>query len=511
VRTGPHVKVVTGITSNYRGGWEPLMTGYIAELLALASTEDGDQWTLMKDPGRIPVLRLKDKTTVHWTVHCGQPGVEHDLTRDFATGHNVYYGEGITEDNCRWRNAIYPQMNPDDAPVWDGTVYTPGNVYDDTFGIFKTKIISKGFHVAEDNTYHASEESEIRRLQTSYGGLVTGLIAAQTWAGTFDPGANGGNLTAGVIYPIAFSPEVLLSLYSGNGISRVDNPNYDPAVIRHERYINFGTGVSLPDATRSAQDLHGRFYPADWLGTITLKIDPEEGHRFTIKAGQNILLKGHMDTDRMFHIARCEIDPEAGTATLTVDEAGRDALTLVEIQQRNKENSKPSWRQEKKYRNSRETEDRTAVWDCENGSGIIPRHGTYRELWNVLTIPCAAGGTIVRTDFQTDIPARFCIGIFDRPITHSTLASLGSPLDEDYWNQFTDDYGLIIAWGGDQQAGGYWPGSEFDDDPLTGRLVDDSSWYFESTRPPWLWVAIWVESPTANYIKGHLYPGTFSG
>jgi peptidoglycan hydrolase-like protein with peptidoglycan-binding domain len=476
---------------------------YIADLLAIATEDNGDQWTVMKNAGKVPVFKKKDLTTTHWTVVIGQPGVTHDLSRNHTEAPNAFYGEGI-HNNCRWRNAVYPHVRPDDAPPWPGDSYYPGNTYDSNLTLFKRTISERGFNVAVDNVYHASEEPEIKRFQGSYGGLQSGIIAAQTWAGAFQPGTDAGSLSGGHFLPLVFD-ESYPWVRQGNG--SVFNPNYDPKKILREHYINWGADTHLWTAAASSKSLKEREYPADYIGSITLASDPQEGHRFEIKAGQNILLKSHHGTNRKFHIARAEVDVEGGTVTLQVDEGGRDALTLAEIKKRNTEFGTPTYRQDRVYRNSRAIEDRYPTWDCEVGSGVVPRHGIFRNLWNVLKLPFAAGGEIVRTEFSTDFPSRFAVAVFDRPVTHNTMKSYGnSPLDEGYWDGFGD--GLVIAWGGEGQAAGYYPGRESDEDPKTGVLVDDSTWYYESYHAPWLWVAIWCED--TNYVTGRFYPGTFN-
>lgn len=265
----------------------------------------------------------------------------------------------------------------------------------------------------------------------------------------------------------------------------------------------------MKDGKKSAKGSLHRSWPPDYIGEITLKADPREGSRFEIKAGQNIRLLGHRGVNRLMHIAHADVAFDRGTVRLTVDEAGRDALTLSEIRQRNKENASPSWKRDRQYRNSHATEDRINTWDCEVGTGIIPRHATYQNLWNVLRLPLAAGGNIVRSEFFLDTPARFSVGVFDYEVTHNYMRSHGAtPLTEGYWDTFGD--GLIIAWGGKDQAAGYYPGSESEDDSLTGTHIDNASWYFHSKQSPWIWLAIWVQSPAVNYFHGRLFPGTFS-
>lgn len=88
----------SGLTTRSTGSWEPVLTGHIQTLLSTMYSPEGDQWTLMKARGRQPVLKVRnpkrfaDETTL--VVFTGQPGVEVSATRDFTQSANVIYGAG---------------------------------------------------------------------------------------------------------------------------------------------------------------------------------------------------------------------------------------------------------------------------------------------------------------------------------------------------------------------------------------------------------------------------------
>ena len=108
---------VTGIMTRQRGAWGQRLTGGAQDMLALATVDDGStQWTIHKRPGRVPVIELKDRTTIQWTVAAGTPGVLLRISDDAATAVNTYYGEGIDPEGCIWRNSKYPNLRMDDAP-----------------------------------------------------------------------------------------------------------------------------------------------------------------------------------------------------------------------------------------------------------------------------------------------------------------------------------------------------------------------------------------------------------
>lgn len=106
----------TGIEVRARGGYEPIITGYIANLLALAQTASA-KWTVQCED-RTPVMVQKNTSTTHWTIQAGGRGVKLDLTCDHYSGKvNQFYGEGIDDANCHWRNTRY-MYDYSQALVW---------------------------------------------------------------------------------------------------------------------------------------------------------------------------------------------------------------------------------------------------------------------------------------------------------------------------------------------------------------------------------------------------------
>lgn len=505
-----------GLRTRSGGSWDPLITGYIQGLLDQCTYLDViglRQWTLVMEDYR-PVLRPKNLDTVSWTMRCGQPGITHSLTRDLSMMPTTIYGEGVNPDQCHWRNTKYPNLRTDDAPIFPGTILNPGHSGDGV-AEYEQELYNNGYGVTVDDYYDPDEEVVIGQFQSDAGIQVDGVVGPQTWAAIFDTGSNGGDLTGAFFMPLYTDGRVQKWTYNASGGITGEQSVFDPEFVRVERHENMGNYITKDEgyvsAYHEARRDGGEELEAGYVGTFTLRLDPNEGSRFEIREGQNFLLQGHRGVDRLFHISQVDVDWEGQSVTLTVDTRARDQMTLAAILDRERENHDPARRKKMQYRNSKMIEDRRAQWDCENGSGLIPRHGTYAGLWNVLRIPAGELGTIVRTEFTVDEPAPFSVAVFDRPTTHSVLTSHGAPTDEGYWDSFPEDTGLIIAWGGSGQMAGYYPQQETSDDEAepepTGRMVDDSSWYYQTSFPPWLWVAIWVESPTVNYIQGQLTAG----
>jgi hypothetical protein len=88
----------TGFTTRNTGSWDNLLTGFVQTLLSIMYTEDGGQWTVKKETGRTPVLKIRPEITSPnaETLHVwyGAPSVELSLSRDFTQSTNVIYGAG---------------------------------------------------------------------------------------------------------------------------------------------------------------------------------------------------------------------------------------------------------------------------------------------------------------------------------------------------------------------------------------------------------------------------------
>lgn len=466
------------------------------------------QWTLLKHPGRQLEMRVKDTWNTHWTVSVGTPGVTHTLSRDWTQLPNVYFGEGVNRYNCRWRNTKYPNIHPDDAPVWPGYEFsTTVNNTSAAVTTWQQGMKDRGWEINVDGVYSAGDERLCRQVQAQWGIEVDGEVGAQTWAATFQVGQGAGDASNAYYAPLAILPEVEPFIYDNSGAIQGANPYFDKNTVRVETYENYGEGINKGDSTISARSRLKKDtqYPG-WYGTIVLKTDPEEGSRFDIRAGENILYKNYRGEDVKLHISAARISPGDMSVTLTVDSNSRDAMTLANILMREKETNDPGSIRTRRASAAKQSEDRTVVWDCENGAGVIPRHGITGGLWNVLKIPVGEFGEVVQTDIRNEATAAMSAAIFDRPITANELAALGSPSDEDYWKNFPEYKGLIISWGGFENMAGYYPGRQSDEDPKTGVLIDRASWVYWTTEAPWIWVALWCEQTT--WIEGRLYPGT---
>lgn len=521
--------VTTGIEIQQRGSSDSYVLGRVQELLALGVTSAGNQWTVIDDDGRRDLtIRLKDLTTVDWTVRAGTRGISIRLRKDATEHANALYGRWVAPDGRAGANWKFPYAHPDTAPAYPNT--DPGDTLtlgdndadtDSGDGVttWQTRANDLGFRVTVNGTLGADDIDAVEDIQRKYRILVDGIIGPQTWAATFAIGSNVGDLTAYRL-PLIVADEVEPWRYGANGAIVGDNDDYDPTVLRVERDIDFGAGITRKRATAMCKAEYARSGTPKWVGTITLRTDPVEGPKWLVRAGENIRVQSWAGGSPLLHIARVQSSIRQGTVTLTVDEGARDAVTVGAILERDRQTVRdPARRPGSRSRRSTVQPDTIIEFDDESPCGRIPKCALYGDLWTVLRIPMAQSGTIVKTWATTYGPAsKFAMAVFGRKVTASTLVSLvGNPLAtpgggySGPWDEHADDLedlGLIEAWGQKDQACGYYPGND-GATSLTGRHVDKGSLSFEVLDPPWAYVAFYAD--ISCWIRGRflLAPGEF--
>lgn len=504
--------VTTGIRTSVAGGNEPLLTGWLANILATA-VDGKKQWTVALE-NRRPVLKLKSTTSTDWTVRAGQAGVAVDLGSDAAEGVNCIYGSGVNPDGGRWRNAKYPNWKPDDTPPFPN--WAPvrsirvGHRDSDTDSGTGVSDYQRKAGMPVTGYFSAANAAETKRQQRRMGILPDGIPGPQTWAATFATGSNTGSLDGAFQAPLAVATEVEPRLYGPDGDDLGPNPDYDPDVLRVERVINYGQGVTRAEGARNARSVLARDSDPGLAGTVTFdRVDPEQMHRYQLRAGSNGVVRGHRGQDVRLHVAG--VSKRGQTVTLTVDSKARDYPTLQAVLERDRQATDPARTARLRLLQGQVSTDRPE-YDAESPAGRIPRHAVHGGLWNVLRIPMGDHGRVVRTEFRTTGPAqRFSVAVFGKAVTANQLAArVGNPLtaSENPWDKDLGDLGLLQSYGWNKQPAGYWPGTYSNPDgesasPVTGRLVDDTSWDYTSERSPWLWVAVIAASP--GLIEGRLY------
>jgi len=510
-RTQKMAKVTTGIARSVAGGWEPTMTGFVQELLATA-LKDGRQWTVTCAE-RTPVLARKNTTTVDVDVRFGQRGITVDIQADSTDWTNAIYAEGVAPDGGRWMNWKYPNWHPDDTPRYPfaspSRWITVGMRDADTDTGNGVSVWEAKMGLPVDGYYSQSDANACGRMQERLGILRDRVIGPQTWAATFDTGANTGTLDGAFIAPLASSPKVEPRRLGPDGDDLGANSAYDASILRIEDKVNFGQGYTKAQATPIIREMLARSITPGWAGSITFTMDPPQMSRFAIREGMNVKVRGIHGQDLLLHVTQVDVASEQ--VRITVDSKARDYPTVQAMATADRNATDPAKLAINRLLKGAVQTDR-ATFDAESPGGRMPKHAVNGGLWDVRRIPLGVFGTVVRTDWYTSSPTRFSLAVFGKPVTAAQLlAWVGDPLtaDEDPWEDDSlEDKGLLQAWGWRDQPAGYWPKTYWNHTgaravPVTGRLVDDASWEFASARAPWVWVAMMTAADC--YAWGRFY------
>jgi peptidoglycan hydrolase-like protein with peptidoglycan-binding domain len=543
-RLSPMVSTATGITIRQNGSWESRLAA-IQETLAHSTSDDGtNQYSLMLAPGRVPTLTLKDKSTVNWTVTPGTPGIDIDIKKDTTAAPTTIYGRGTAPDpaisvlaNRGFANLKIPGYDPSGGVVSfcfsNPALYlTLGNTdatttSGDGVTLTQRRLNTIGRRTTVNGTYDTATQKQITNFQANAGLLVDGLVGAQTWAALFAIGANASSWDQASYFPFAWNPATEPYLYNGDG--SINKPNtgvYNPNILRVEKLVSMADGTSKKDTEAFLKKLLLRDGTAVWTGTIVLDgIDPEEGSRWAIKAGQNIKVKKLQGIDQLFHIVNVNKDFTSGMVTLTIDVIGRDLMTLDAIAQRKRDAYSPAYRSGAKFKQT-QLASTNPVIDSEL-TGWIPKHSVPKNLWTVVQVPLGASETIVKVEIDAYVSSTsgahantsFCQAYFAGPVTPAwLLANIGDP------NTYRADgttapfsgpesvmlqlaqMGWIDTLGMPGAIAGYWPYKYGVNGALpTGKeRVNNLSKQFESFQPPYIWVATWSVD-TAAVFQGRIY------
>jgi hypothetical protein len=491
----------SGFSTRNTGGWDNWLTSFVADLLAVMWIDDksgvtpGNQWTLLMDPGRKPVLRPRDRQrTPDFEFWYGTPGMKvTGLSKDLSQTSDVMYGEGEAQDGTIWRNA-------DISIDGDRTAYIPMVI---------------------------------------------------------DPS----------IYPFD-----------------ANNPNLDTGRIIRERMVKFAPGISQEQAFNVSGQMAAFDREPGWTATLELEVDPSTMRRWKVRAGMVVKIKGLAGSGAQginFHIAETSASPTSGKVTCKIDSKFRDLLAFEEAVARTRDPLIPS-KLLQVGKASITIEDRMAPWDYKAGSGFMPQKAKNlfkdipssvqfpwegwtsthqpvshtdqyilvkanakkrKDRWAFFPILMSEKGTIrllqiaAYDKYGVQVLVPFHLSLYKNPVDYGSM-----PQDDngDHWPFFPTafqtvtedgyplpanalwgpDQSMIIGWGDGDQKAGYSPGSESDGDPVTGRLVDASTWTYDCTSNPefdpnskkkqprsayTIYGALYAEYTEPLYFMGRLY------
>jgi hypothetical protein len=508
-------RVVTGILTTYRGSDDQSVLAYCQELLSTAVTDDGsNQWTVRRTSPRHYVIALKDRSTVHATVRAGQPGVEFSLDRDATQAPTRIFGSGVTRDGYSWKNMTYPSAWQNTGAAYPFTdvsrTLSLGDSDADTdtgSGVsdLQTRLnqLNLSGDVAVDGILNSNDITAIRVAQRHLGLLVDGIVGGQTWSGVFDIG--NGSLGDQVRLPLAWITSSLPTITRPDGTDGGDNPDWVSSTLVVDKDINFGGGVSKAQGRRAAVAILARDFPAGLVGRIVQRVDQVEGHRFDVKAGQNIKVKGVEGYDPVLHINAVDVDTD-GPVTLTVDERARDLINTVQVIQRNRDNAiNPAGLPKSRFaRRSLLSGDTVTPFDGESPAGKIPNVPVFGGLWTCIWVPCSLAGRLAKVELKTSPTTKYALAFFGTGVQPSdVLAMVGNPLvQETPWTTNEDDLlaaGWIEGWGSSQDAPGLDAAGV-----VHAVWRDEGTLEYRSLRPPLIRVCFY--SPIPTRFNGRLYP-----
>jgi hypothetical protein len=531
----------TGILTVTQPAWDKMLTSYIQNILSQAETFGGTQYTVALQRHRTPVLQVKDLETISWTISTGGRGIAHDLSLDITTAANAIYGSGtappiistiqagsaVTTSGVAgtWAGAKFPQIAPSSPPAFPlggGASFSPG---DGQTGLqpFTNWMRQNGWPMTSQNTYVATspvlgnlDYYLILNWQIAAGLEQSGNIDAATWNAAFAVGTNTGAISNVFYAPLWELAEVEPYTYTPSGAFVGLNPFYNSSIPRVERYEAMGSQVSKAQGILSATIEGGKIQSPSWTGTITLTADPQEGSRFNILAGQNILLQYFHGRNVLFHISNVSVDFTQLSVQLTVSAQPLDLITLAAIYARDSQAHGVS-RQARPSLVNLNISSNTTTFDSESSAGLVSPVFCPAGQWTVFKMGASQSGQIAETALTSSPASPFAVGVFSGPVAPADLLGIfgsAGPLVADAlgnnpWNDFAvqlDAKGLLYGAGGPSGACGYYPSDPSGTQTLTGDYVDGQTWPYCSapSYSPWLWVAFWVT--TECFIAGRFLP-----
>lgn len=337
-------------------------------------------------------------------------------------------------------------------------------------------------------------------------------------------------LTGGMVFqPFSYDDDVHPWDSDGTGGLDTDYVRVDTDLVRIEGFQQFGSGVTYAEAVASAEQQRLRAQDVGYVGSIKLAADPQEGHRLSIRAGDNIKVKSHHGSDRVFHIVgvNVQVGESEPVVILTVDTQARDFPTLAAIIERDREVSrKPLARLTGRTFEGMPTS--RATWDDNAGSGWLPTarkfDGTSTESlsvgWNIVRFRASERDTVWKIEAHTSTPdTPFTLAVFNGEVVSGDLPA--DPHISGAWEfgTYAADDRYVIHWGqyneerAAEERAGYWPGYETDGDAVTGDMVDDAPWVYhhdDGVDPDalqYLWAAVYVETACTFWMKLTKGPG----
>jgi peptidoglycan hydrolase-like protein with peptidoglycan-binding domain len=404
---------LTGKLTAARGSSSQSVTEYVQETLPLG-------WTVRRRPYRRSYELAERAPGSTWTVSYGTPGgrrrpdggpdggTERDLRAGCAT-RRVRVGELVLPRSARGAAAV-PEHGSEQPDQSGGD--RRGDRLRDGVTQIQERInqLNLTGDVRVTGSYDAATEAAVRAIQGRSGITVDGVVAGQTWNVLF-PLYSGVQIGKEIRLTVAGDDRVVPRLYAADGTDIGANPGYNSRYLRVEREENLGSGITKFDGITSCSEefqrtiVDGQTYPG-WVGTVTLRLDPQEGSRFLIREADRLRVRYFQGGDVDLHIGQVQARPSdgPGSVTLTVDELARDLPTIAAIIRQDEDSKDDPLRLPgRRARRTQINPDAVEPFDGESSAGRLPRIPLFAGLWTVQAIPLSAAGEN-RADHAADAP-----------------------------------------------------------------------------------------------------------
>lgn len=542
---------VTGLVYPNEGG--TTLLSWLQKLCALSRTSTSDQRAIMPTTwgGTTWGFEPKDTTTVDLTLFADGQRIAVDLVDDAAEQPNTIFGSGVSANGERWRNSKYPgffQGPPPAYPIADGAPFGIGTTDADTINgdgitVLRIKLAWAGYlndaH-SVGSTYDTDVAAAVNRLRDDAGALLNGTVTTATWNALWDIEVVGYSTEGAKIFPLARTAAVRVYDFSSTGSIIGRNGSHVPNILRVDRTIDYGV-CDKDAAARHAKSIIYSTAGHQWSGTITLngiaafsgEHDNADHASLTstdllpnraIRPGMNCWLP-YFDGGALLHISGVDVDPGSQTATLSVSSSALDIFDLTMALQRNQESRRNVYREWVESNRGMKPSGNFVSRD-EFFGRLYQDVRLYGGQWNIVPVIMGQSGSVAKTDVRlTDVATEFCMAVFAKEVTVSTLQGLiGNPFSVDgdgltAWEHenvnrfFENRLMLYVAGQGTQPCGYSWKKGYTSADPpvrtanpLVGTHLDESSWSYitDPAGGPIVYLAIYP-TDSCTLRRGHLF------
>jgi len=410
-----------GVLTWQSGAWQSAYD-YVLEELQKAVV-DGDSWTVMLNRPRTPVLRMRDKTTVNWTVSYGQRGFTADLNQEFASAANVIYGECSDTPDTTTRNLYFTTNFYDIAPGGGVTVTSPGSgggpFYEPFAGSASLLIDFDEDTAAFGADAFTLSEVRIERF-VNFGEGIDKAQARTLAQEIIDRDADVGHFGTIVLradplegsrFEIEAGQNILIKHYYGSGETGILF-HIAGCIINED---NLSATLTVDTKFRSLPYLYE---------LIKVQLDGQDPERRQRSNRTSVTTKDD----------KIPWDDDAGSGIIPY------ARKL-------------------------------------DGSSTV---AVPPDTWVTTKILAAEGPmNIMKSVIMADLPLPYHVSVYDWDAT-AFLTAFVDPFFLTDWKPTPK--GFLIGWGLPDQRAGYWPGLESDGDPLTGIMKDEADWTFSHSR-----------------------------